>query len=240
MTWFDDASADGERSAEAPMPERRRSRGVLVAWLLVGGLVVGLLVAGAVSAVAHFVGNQSGDPDTTEGPRAEAALAALACGDPAPPADTDGTGRRTLTAQVDVNDPDLAGTYAAGADLPVIAGLVNVGDEVEVRIESDLAVVVARDGVVTGEPAVVDVRDPDRADPYRMTVPSGIGVTVETSVPLVGCDGEPLPAGEYTLVVGVRVATLEGDTTLDEDTEAAGADAHATELVGESLPFRVE
>ena len=234
MTWFDDASADGERSADAPLPERRRSRGVLVAWLLAGGLVVGLLVAGAVSAVAHFVGNQSADPGGTDGPRAAAALAALVCGDPAPAPDTDTDGRRTLTAQVDVNDPDLAGTYAAGANLPVIAGLVNVGDEVEIRLESDLAVVLTRDGAVVAEPVVVDLRDPDRADPSRMSVPSGIGVTVETSAPLVGCDGEPLPAGEYALVVGVRVAVLEGDAAAGE------SDGQATELVGESFPFRVE
>ena len=66
MTWFDDASADGERAADAPLPERRRSRGVLVAWLLAGGLAVGLLVAGAASAVVHFVDDQN---STVEGTR---------------------------------------------------------------------------------------------------------------------------------------------------------------------------
>lgn len=239
MTWFDDASADGERAADAPLPERRRSRGVLVAWLLGGGLAVGLLVAGAVSAVAHFVDNQNAaGPDAPGTPRPEAALTALTCGDPAPPADTDP--ERTLTAQVDVNDPDVAGVYAAGEELPVIAGLVNVGDETLVRIESDLAVVVARDGVVAGEPVTVDLRDPDerRADPYRMRVPMGIGVTAETTAPLVGCDGEPLAPGEYTLVVGVRVAVLGAGGEAD----AAGGEVvgEATELVGESVPFRVD
>ncbi len=226
MTWFEDASADGERGADAPLPERRRSRGVLVAWLLVGGVVVGLLVAGAASAVAHFVNNQNAaGPDAPGTPRPEAALAALTCGDAAPPPDADS--ERTLTAQVDVNDPDAVGTYASGADLPVIAGLVNVGDEVDVRVESDLAVVLARDGVVAGEPVTVDLRDPDddRADPYAMTAPTGIGVTAELTTPLEGCDGEPLAPGEYALVVGVRVAM------------AGGA---ASELVGESLPFRVD
>lgn len=226
MTWFEDASAEGERGADAPLPERRRSRGVLVAWLLVGAIVVGLLLAGAVSAVAHFARNQ--DPagsDAAGTPRPAAALAALTCGDATPAADADP--EQTLTAQVDVNDPDAAGTYVAGADLPVIAGLVNVGDEVEVRVESDLAVVVARDGVVVGEPVTVDLRDPgdDRADPYAMTVPTGIGVTAELTAPLEGCDGEALPPGEYALVVGVRVAVAGGV---------------ATELVGESLPFRVD
>lgn len=226
MTWFDDASQDGERGADAPLPERRRSRGVLVAWLLVGGIVVGLLLAGAVSAVAHFARNQDdAGPDAPGTPRPDAALAALTCGDPAPPADADS--ERTLTAQVDVNDPDATGTHAAGADLPVIAGLVNVGDEVEVHVESDLAVVLARDGVVAGEPVTVDLRDPDddRADPYAITVPMGIGLTAELTAALEDCDGEPLAPGEYTLVVGVRVAV---------------GTRRGAELVGESLPFRVD
>lgn len=224
MTWFEDASADGARGADAPLPERRRSRGVLVAWLLVGGIAVGLLLAGAVSAVAHFMGSQDGaGPDPAGTPRPEAALTALTCGDPAPPADTDP--ENSVTAQVDVNDPDAAGTYPAGGGLPVIAGLVNVGDEVEVHVESDLAVVVARDGTVVGEPVTVDLGDPDRADPYAMTVPTGIGVTAETTAPLVDCDGDPLPPGEYTLVVGVRLAV---------------AGRAATELVGESLPFSLD
>ena len=232
MTWFDDASAGGGHGADAPLPERRRSRGVLVAWLVAGGLAVGLLVAGAVSAVAHFVDNQGGaDPDAP--PRPSAALAALTCGDPAPPADTGTDAGQPLTVQVDVNDPDVAGAYATGTDLPVIAGLVNTGDAVEVRIESDLAVLLARDGVVAAEPVAVDLRDgADRGtDPSRMTVPTGIGVTVETTAPLVGCDGEPLAPGEYTLVVGVRVAAPGAD---------GGPDGAGTELVGESLPFRVD
>lgn len=227
MTWFDDASQDDAKSTDgARLPERQRSRRVLVTWLLLGGVLVGLLVAGAASAVAHFVDNQNAvGPDAPGTPRPEAALTALTCGDPAPLPDTDP--ERTLTAQVDVNDPDAAGSYAAGVDLPVIAGLVNVGDEVEVRVESDLAVVLARDGVVAGEAVTVDLRDPDdrRADPYRMTVPTGIGVTAETTAPLAGCDGEPLAPGEYTLVVGVRVAVVG---------------AEGAELVGESLPFRVD
>lgn len=223
MSWFEDASHG--TPGDAALPERQRSRRVLVAWLLLGGVLVGLLVAGAASAVAHFVDNQNAvGPEAPGTPRPEAALTSLACGDPAPPADTDP--ERTLTAQVDVNDPAVAGTYDAGADLPVIAGLVNVGDEVEVRIESDLAVVLARDGVVAGEPVTVDLRDPDdrRADPYRMTAPTGIGVTAELSAPLVGCDGEPLAPGGYTLVVGVRVAVVGGE---------------GAELVGESVPFSV-
>lgn len=227
MTWFDDASRDDAKTTGAAgLPERQRSRRVLVAWLLLGGVLVGLLVAGAASAVAHFVNNQNAvGPDAPGTPRPVAALAALTCGDPVPPTDADA--ERTLTAQVDVNDPDVAGAYAAGADLPVIAGLVNVGDEVEVRVESDLAVVLVRDGVVAGEPVTVDLRDPDdrRADPYRMTAPMGIGVTAETTAPLDGCDGAPLAPGEYTLVVGVRVAVVGGD---------------ARELVGESIPFRVD
>lgn len=224
MTWFEEAS-QGD-AGDPPLPERRRSRAVLVAWLLAGGLVVGLLVAGAVSAVAHFVDNQSDtEPEAAGTPRPEAALAALTCGDPAPPADADPA--RTLTAEVDVNDPDAAGRYAAGAELPVIAGLVNVDDPAELRVESDLAVVVARDGVVAAEPVTVDLRDPDdgSTDPYLMTVPTGIGVTAELTTPLDGCDGEPLAPGEYTLVVGVRVAVAGGP---------------GTELVGESIPFQVD
>ncbi len=56
MSWFEDAA---DAAPTPPLPERRRSRRVLVAWLLVGGVLVGLLVAGAVSAVAHFVDEQN-------------------------------------------------------------------------------------------------------------------------------------------------------------------------------------
>lgn len=229
MSWFEDASHGAP--GNAALPERQRSRRVLVVWLLVGGVVVGLLLAGAVSAVAHFMDNQNAaGPAAPATPRPEAALTALACGDPAPPADADP--ERTLTAQVDVNDPAATGTYAAGAELPVVAALVNVGDDVDVRAESDLAVVVVRDDVVTGAPVSVELRNPDgrRDDPYRFTVPFGIGVSAELGYPLVDCGGEPLAPGEYTLVVGVRVAVLGAGT---------GADTRPAEIVGESLPFHV-
>ncbi len=224
MTWFDDASADGERSADAPLPERRRSRGVLVAWLLAGGLAVGLLVAGAASAVVHFVDNQNATGAAGRPVRPEAALAVLACGDPAPRVASAPGG--TLTAEVQMLDARVRPLYAPGTPLEVIAALVNVADAVEVRAESDLAVVVVRDGVVAGEPATVDLRDAVEGgdDPSRMTVPAGIGVTAELTYRLVGCDGEELAAGEYRLLVGVRVAVGDGVPT---------------ELVGESIPFDV-
>lgn len=204
-----------------------------MAWLLVGGVLVGLLVAGAVSAVAHFMDDQNAAGPAAPGtPRPEPALGSLACGDAAPPADADP--ERTLTAQVEVLDDQVGGTYTAGDELPVIAALVNVGEDVEVRAESDLAVVAVRDGVVAGTPARVELRDPDerRDDPYRMTVPTGIGASAELTYPLTGCDGEPLAAGEYTLVVGVRVAVV-GTGTSD------GTGNQAAELVGESGPFAV-
>lgn len=233
MSWFEDASRG--TPGDATLPERQRSRGVLVAWLVAGGLVVGLLVAGAVSAVAHFIDDQNATGPAAGGsPRPQAALAALTCGDPAPQVGV-GPGR-TLMAQVEVLDEQAGRTYDAGAELPVIAALVNAGDEVEVRVESDLAVVAVRDGVVAGEPVAVELRDPDRRDdpslPTVLTVPPGIGTSVELGYPLVGCDGEPLATGEYTLVVGVRVADAGG-------ADAGTGDDAGGELVGESGPFGV-
>ena len=208
MHWFDEAAARPTQQ----QPEHPRSRRVLVAGLVALGALLGLLIAGATSVVAHYADNENAaGPPAPATPRPTPALAGLACGDPAPLADTDP--ERTLVAVVEVLDAyETGGRYGAGAQLPVTVALVNFGAELELRAESDIAVVAVRDGVVVGIPVTVPLRHDDerRRDAYRLTVPSGIGLSAELTYPLTACGGGTLEPGDYTLVGGLRVAEIGG------------------------------
>lgn len=207
--------------AEAPPSAARRSR--LMAGLLAGGLVMGVLLAIGASLVIRWY-DASVTPGAPSTPRPTPALAALECGavvrEPAV------SPERTLFASLEIVDGAPGATAAAGSELTVSVALVNVGESsVVARAESAVAVVALRDGVVVGRAVTAALRDPEGRDPYQLRIPTGTGWNVQTPYPLLGCDGQPLPAGDYELAAGLRVAVPDARVE--------------TELVAARVPFTV-
>ena len=218
----------------------------------------GVIGVGAVAAVA-VAGLQLADrfpgpvpPAATEPSDPTPYLvtgALLRCGEPAPAAtDLDETGLHLVP---EFSDSAGAAADFAGGDLPTVDVLLVNGteDEVTVRRTEGVTAAVVHDGVVVSLSV--------SADPGITTgdLPPGAGYTMSTRAVLLNCDtSEPLPEGEYEVVVAItvedathgRVVTLVGepvgftitDSPLDE--EVADAEAAIQAIIAASAEISAE
>lgn len=239
------AIGDEERTAAAaslttslPVDElrarARRRRAVRVAatattsLLAAGGIAVGAFALasphGTPPAVAPSptTSTTTPTPDVPAWPPATHLDGALpGCGDPLPdvvPASQDGTGAQGAIA-LEATVPSSA---TAGTTVTVTSAVTFPSAPVP-PVESPQLVVV-RDGVVAGSTG--------GPDGFTYDSPEATLTLADVALPLVGCDGAPLPAGSYEIYVLEQVQ--------HRDANGAVLDGDPLTVVGGPYPLAVE